>query len=42
MGYLFCRAAAHILLTAGYAAVDRYLLFVGAAAANPQQQHNVM
>jgi len=42
MGYLFRRAAAHILLTAGYAAVDRYLLFVGVAAANPQQQHNVM
>jgi len=38
MGYLFRRAAAHTLLTAGH----RYLLFVGAAAANPQQQHNVM
>jgi len=38
VGYLFCRAAAHILLTASYAAVDRYLLFVCAASANPQQQ----
>jgi len=32
------RAAARLLLTAGRAAIDRYLLAAGPTAANPQQQ----
>jgi len=33
-----CRAAARLLLTAGRAAIDRYLLAAGPTAANPQQR----
>jgi len=33
-----CRAAARLLLTAGCAAIDRYLLAAGPTAANPQRQ----
>jgi len=32
------RAAAPLLLTAGRAAIDRYLLTAGPTAANPQQR----
>jgi len=32
------RAAAPLLLSAGHAAIDRYLLPAGSTAANPQQQ----
>jgi len=32
-------AAAPLLLTAGRAAIDRYLLAAGPAAANPHQRH---
>jgi len=33
-----CHAAARLLLTAGCAAIDRYLLAAGPTAANPQRQ----